>query len=137
MAGVKGKTNNPNGRPPGTLNKATLEFKEAVVNLLNHASPHMIEWLESIVYGKKEQILVLKGDVEEWVDGDTWLIEPNPEKAFDIISKLGEYAFPKLARTEIKNAPGETFKTEAVGETDKEIIQRYLSQTPEQGKVVH
>lgn len=115
------------GRQKGTQNRTTLEFKEAVVNLLNHASPYMVDWLEDIVYGVKGQTLVLKGEVEEWVDSDKWLIEPNPEKAFDIISKLGEYAFPKLARTEIKNAPGETFKTENVSETDEQIISRYLS----------
>jgi hypothetical protein len=93
------------GRPKGLPNKATLEFKEAVTNLLNHAAPEMTKWLETIA-------------------------ADNPEKAFDIIAKLGEYAFPKLARTEIRNADGETFKTEhSVAESDKDIINRYLQGT--------
>jgi hypothetical protein len=73
MRGHKGKTNNPNGRPKGIPNKATLEFKQAINNLLDYAAPKMVEWLEQI---------------------------DDPSKRLDHISKLAEYAHPKLARSE-------------------------------------
>lgn len=91
------------GRPAGTPNKATLEFKGAVNNLINHATPNMVEWLDKIA-------------------------GTSPEKAFDIISKLAEYAHPKLARTEIRNPDGETFKTETLNEGDKAILERFKSE---------
>jgi hypothetical protein len=81
------------GRPKGLPNKATVEFKQAVTRLLDHGGPKMIEWLEAVA----------RGNIED--GGKT---EPDPAKALDLISKLAEYAAPKLARTEIagdSNAP--------------------------------
>lgn len=45
-------------------------------------------------------------------------------KAAEIILRK---TVPDLARTELTNAPGETFKTESVNETDQQIIDRYLA----------
>jgi hypothetical protein len=74
---------NPNGRPKGTPNKTTIEFKQAVNNLLEFATPQMVEWLSRVA-------------------------EADPSKALDHIGKLAEYAHPKLNRTELagdKDAP--------------------------------
>jgi hypothetical protein len=91
------------GRPAGTPNKATIEFKVALNELLNEAAPEMVKWL---------------GEIED------------PFKRFDVLSKFAEYIHPKLGRTEIKNPEGETFKTStSLAEEDRAIIQRYLNQT--------
>lgn len=61
------------GRSKGVPNKATAEFKEKLNELLEHAAPNMVRWLDEIA-------------------------ADNPEKAFDILSKFAEYCYPKLAR---------------------------------------
>lgn len=69
-------TPNPNaGRPAGSPNKATIEFKEALNGLLNEAAPQMVKWLQEI---------------------------DDPFKRFDVLSKFAEYIHPKLARTEMQ-----------------------------------
>lgn len=74
---VKGKTNNPGGRPKGKPNKATTEFKKKLNALLEESAPKMAAWLEQIA-------------------------QEDPAKAFEILSKFVEYIHPKLARTETK-----------------------------------
>lgn len=73
---VKGKTNNPNGRPKGAVNKATLEFKEAVNKLIDFATPQMVTWLETIA-------------------------KTNPDKALDHVYKFAQFGYPLLSRTTI------------------------------------
>ncbi len=63
------------GRPKGVLNKDTRDFKQAVSNLLEHAAPKMVEWLDQIA-------------------------QDNPSKALDHIAGFAEYVFPKLSRAE-------------------------------------
>jgi len=64
---------NPKGRTPGIPNKSTIEFKEALTNLLNMAAPNMIDWLQQTA-------------------------DKDPSKALMLIGNLVEYAHPKLAR---------------------------------------
>jgi hypothetical protein len=70
------------GRPPGSLNKATRQFRETVNMLLEENADNVSKWLEMVAYG----------------DGDQ--LKPDPKGALDIMSKLAEYATPKLARQE-------------------------------------
>jgi len=64
-------------RPKGSKNKATLQFKEAVTRLLERQNL------------------------------DDLLAQVPPERQLEIICKLAEYAFPKLARSEVTGKDGE------------------------------
>lgn len=97
---AKGGKREGAGRIKGTPNKATIEFKEALNKLLDIAAPDMVEWLEKI---------------------------DDPFKRFEVLSKFAEFIYPKLARTEIKNPEGETFRTSSeISVSDKELIERAL-----------
>lgn len=79
----KGQKKGP-GRPPGTPNKATVEFKATVQALLEDNRSNVAKWLK----------LVAEGDpVKD--------LKPDPGKALDLMAKLAEFAAPKLARTEV------------------------------------
>lgn len=64
------------GRQKGTQNKVTTEFKQALNDLLEASAPKMQQWLDKVA-------------------------EIDPGKALDHITKLAEYAHPKLARSDI------------------------------------
>jgi hypothetical protein len=76
-------TNRGRGRPKGAVNRVTNEFRETVKCLLEDNADNVSEWLK----------LVAEGD-------EVKQIRPDPYKALDMLSKLAEYATPKLARTE-------------------------------------
>jgi hypothetical protein len=79
----KGEKRPNQGRPKGLPNKSTAEFRETVRQLLEDNAPNVNRWLT----------LVAEGD-------GTDRGKPDPAKALDLLSKLAEYASPKLARTE-------------------------------------
>lgn len=71
------------GKAKGAQNKVTTEFKEAVNNLINYATPQMVDWLEQIA-------------------------QESPDKALDHVYKFAQFGYPLLARTEFagdKNNP--------------------------------
>lgn len=74
MAAKKGQVMNPRGRG-NTPNRTTLEFKEAVNNLINFATPQMVAWLEHIA-------------------------AEDPDKALDHVYKFAQFGYPLLARSE-------------------------------------
>jgi hypothetical protein len=63
------------GRPKGTPNKVTQEFRETVRQLLEANAGNVGRWLDQVA-------------------------EDDPARALDLLSKLAEYASPKLGRTE-------------------------------------
>ena len=79
--GGKFASGNP-GRPKGTPNKVNQEFRETVKKLLEDNSENVGRWLTAVAEGN--------GDPDK----------ADPGKALDLMAKLGEFAAPKLARTE-------------------------------------
>jgi hypothetical protein len=71
----KGKTNNPNGRPAGSQNKATAQAREAIAMFVEGNVDRLNGWLDDIA-------------------------AENPKDAFDRFMSVVEYHIPKLARTE-------------------------------------
>jgi len=69
------------GRPKGTPNKLTQEFRKTVQDLLDSNRDNVELWLSQVATGSHGE-------------------RPDPGKALDLMSKLAEYAAPKLARTE-------------------------------------
>ena len=90
----KGKTNNPNGRPAGTPNKATIQAREAIALFVDGNAYRLTEWLDQVAHGIPEQD-----------------VKPNPAKAFELFQSVVEYHIPKLARTEMTNAADKAFET--------------------------
>jgi hypothetical protein len=80
----KGKTNNPNGRPAGTPNKATTQAREAIALFVDENAHRLTEWLDQVAHGIPSQD-----------------VKPNPAKAFELFQSVVEYHIPKLARTEM------------------------------------
>lgn len=73
------------GRVAGTPNKATQEFRETIRKLLDDNRENVGRWLA----------LVAEGDGTDSPAG-----RPDPAKALDLLTKLAEFAAPKLNRTE-------------------------------------
>jgi phage-related minor tail protein len=82
----KGKKPGP-GRPPGTLNKVTQEFRQTVQALLDENRSNVALWLSMVAEGTAET-------------------KPDPGKALDLLARLAEFAAPKLARTEVTGMDG-------------------------------
>lgn len=64
------------GRIKGTPNKVNLEFRETIRMLLEDNSDNVSQWLAEVAAS-------------------------NPGKALDLLTKLAEFAAPKLTRTEV------------------------------------
>ena len=75
---MKGKTNNPNGRPIGSQNKATKEVRAAFNKLVQNNIPNIARWLKNV--------------------GQT-----DPAKAIELLLKLSEFVLPKLQSVAIQN----------------------------------
>jgi hypothetical protein len=82
------------GRQPGSLNKATVEFRQTVQKVLEENASNVGKWLAMVAEGVPATEPGGKG------------VEPDPGKALDLMAKLAEYAAPKLARTEHTGADG-------------------------------
>jgi len=100
MAAKKGQVSNPNGRPKGVANKATMQAREAIADFVEGNVERLTAWLDQIA-------------------------EENPKDAFNCFMGVVEYHIPKLARVEVKNPEGETFKV-SVSAEDEDIINRHF-----------
>lgn len=69
------------GRKKGAENRQTVEFKQAVNNLIAFATPQMVDWLEIIA-------------------------AEDPNKALDHVYKFAQFGYPLLARSEHTGAGG-------------------------------
>ena len=84
------------GRVKGTPNKATADARQAIAAFVDGNAHRLTEWLDSVAEGVKTQQQDPKtGEVVE-----TWIVPPNPAKAFDLFQSVVEYHVPKLARME-------------------------------------
>lgn len=77
MTFEKGKSGNPHGRTKGKTNKITAEIKQKAIELLEEFGPELVKWIKEVAV-------------------------KDPEKAYYMVMYPQEFAFPKLARTEIK-----------------------------------
>lgn len=98
------------GRQPGSLNKATVEFRQTVQKVLEENASNVGKWLTMVAEGVPPTTPDGKG------------VEPDPGKALDLMAKLAEYAAPKLARTEHTGAGG--------GSIDHSLTVQFVGQKP-------
>jgi hypothetical protein len=76
------------GRKAGVPNKSTTMAREAIASFVDANAHKMQEWLEKVADGVKD-------------DDDKWIVQPAPDKAFQMLQTVMEYHLPKLARQEV------------------------------------
>jgi hypothetical protein len=89
------------GRPPGAVNKATADARQAIAQFVDGNAHRLTEWLDRVAEGVK----VEKEDPETGEVTTEYVVPPNPAKAFDMFQSVVEYHVPKLARTEVTGDP--------------------------------
>lgn len=89
------------GRTAGTPNRATKEFRDTVTMLLSDNAPNVAVWLSDVANGVAADPSTGRKPVP-----------PDPGRALDLITRLAEFAAPKLARTEMTGADGGAIRTE-------------------------
>lgn len=82
----KNRGNAGKGRPKGSPNKITQEFRDTVKQLLDDNADNVAIWLTQVASGTEDA-------------------KADPKGALDILSRLAEFAAPKLARTEMVGDP--------------------------------
>lgn len=89
------------GSRKGRPNKATADARAAIGLFVDNNAHRLQGWLDSIADG-------VEGPPDRDDDGKpvkTYLIEPDPQKAFELFQSVIEYHVPKLARTDIAVDP--------------------------------
>lgn len=90
------------GSRKGKPNKATADARAAIAMFVDRNAHRLQGWLDAIADG-------VEGPSEKDDDGKevkTYLIEPDPQKAFELFQSVIEYHVPKLARTEHTDSEG-------------------------------
>ena len=80
------------GRPKGAPNKATADARRAIASFVDDNAGRLQGWLDKIADGVQD-------------DSGEYIVEPNPEKAFNLFQSVIEYHVPKLARTVVAGDP--------------------------------
>ncbi|WGT64785.1 hypothetical protein [Variovorax paradoxus] len=88
------------GRAPGTPNKATKEFRDTITKVLDANADNVGKWLSLVAEGRP-------ANTEAGIAAEPG----DPAKALDLLTKLAEYAAPKLARTEHTGKNGGPLET--------------------------
>ena len=91
------------GRKKGTPNRLTMEFKAIVQDLIDENKDNVKLWLKQTAEGVPER----RHTDAEGVQHISLGVAPDPAKATDLITKLAEYAAPKLSRQEVTGAGGQ------------------------------
>ena len=89
------------GRARGQPNKATADARAAIALFVDRNAHRLQGWLDAIAEG-------VEGPPEKDEEGKkvkTYLIEPDPQKAFELFQSVIEYHVPKLARSEVAIDP--------------------------------
>lgn len=90
------------GRPKGSINRVTRDFRETVQHLLAKNAENVSTWLEQVAKGGAGR-------------------QPDPARALELLAKLAEYAAPKLGRVEYVGANGGPIQTLGVTMTPDEF----------------
>lgn len=85
------------GRKKGTPNKATADARAAIALFVDRNAHRLQGWLDAIAEGQEGPPEI---DAETGEKVKTYIIEPDPQKAFELFQSVIEYHVPKLARTE-------------------------------------
>ena len=90
------------GRKRGVPNKATADARAAIALFVNRNAHRLQGWLDAIADGVEGPAEV---DEETGEKTKTYVIEPDPQKAFELFQSIIEYHVPKLARSEVAIDP--------------------------------
>lgn len=85
------------GTRRGRPNKATADARAAIALFVDRNAHRLQGWLDAIAEG-------VKGPLDE-EGNETYLIDPDPQKAFELFQSVIEYHVPKLARSEVAVDP--------------------------------
>lgn len=83
------------GRPKGSVNRVTCEFRETVRRLLQDNAANVADWLGQVATGGAGS-------------------RPDPARALELLARLAEYAAPKLGRIEHAGPNGGPIEMAAV-----------------------
>lgn len=87
------------GRKKGQPNKVTADARAAIAMFVDNNSHRLQGWLDAIADG-------VEGPPDE--EGNkTYIIEPDPQKAFELFQSVIEYHVPKMARVEHSDPNGQ------------------------------
>jgi len=84
----------PRGRPKGSQNKVRAEAKQVFAMILQEMAPEAKEWLRECAQGIEIEKTNPDGTTVNGRFG------ADPGKAVDLLLKMSEFYFPKLARVE-------------------------------------
>jgi len=115
MAFAPGNRANPKGRPKGVPNKITSAAKSAFLATFEKLEPDIEQWIRQTAEGVEEP-LVIAGSVVVSEDGEPRMVKrgADPGKAADLLIRMAEYHFPKLARSEVSGPDGDPLTIQVV-----------------------